>query len=115
MIGKKNAQLENQNLLAELIRLLQTRVATPKILYTEDEVAYMVSMSPSSMQNRNDTDGKWHDPNFPEPRSLDGSREGRRAAKRWHCDDVRRWADNLPRVSELRQLNKRAKHLKSTQ
>jgi predicted DNA-binding transcriptional regulator AlpA len=115
VLGEKTRPLniqDNQSDMADFIRSLQDMAALPKLLYTEEEVAAMMSLSTSTIRNRYNPDGQWHDPNFPEPRSLDGTGEGRKAAIRWHRDDLQRWATNLPRVSEARQLNKGTKHRK---
>jgi hypothetical protein len=71
----------------------------PKVLYTEDEVAAMYSFSVSTVRNRCNPKSRWYDPNFPQPRSTDGSGEGRKAAVRWHWRDLCRYDHSLPPVS----------------
>jgi hypothetical protein len=68
----------------------------PKLLYTDTEVAAMYGMSVSTVRNRYDVNGKWYDAHFPVPRSTDGSGKGRKAAVRWHWDDLCRYAAELP-------------------
>ena len=71
----------------------------PKLLYTDEEVAGMFGLSVSTVRNRYNPASRWYDPNFPEPRSTDGSGKGRKAAVRWHWDDLCRYAAGLPPVS----------------
>jgi hypothetical protein len=71
----------------------------PKLLFTDEEVAAMFGFSVSTVRNRYNRASRWYDPNFPEPRSTDGSGKGRKAAVRWHWDDLCRYAAGLPPVS----------------
>jgi len=71
----------------------------PKLLFTDEEVAAMFGFSVSTVRNRYNRESRWYDPNFPEPRSTDGSGKGRKAAIRWHWDDLCRYAAGLPPVS----------------
>lgn len=64
----------------------------------------MYGFSVSTVRNRYNPGGEWFDPNFPQPRSTDGSGKGRKAAVRWHWADLCRYANNLPTVSSLRQV-----------
>lgn len=71
----------------------------PKLLFTDDEVAVMYGISVSTVRNRYNRSSRWYDPNFPVPRSTDGSGKGRKAAVRWHWEDLYRYANGLPPAS----------------
>jgi hypothetical protein len=71
----------------------------PKLLFTDEEVAEMYGVSVSTVRNRYNYSSRWYDPKFPVPRSTDGSGKGRKAAVRWHWEDLFRYADGLPSVS----------------
>jgi hypothetical protein len=73
----------------------------PKLLFTDEDVAAMFGISVSTVRNRCNRKSRWHDPNFPVPRSTDGSGEGRKAAVRWHWVDLCAYAADLPQVSPL--------------
>lgn len=78
----------------------------PKLLYTDEEVASMFSVSVSTVRNRYNPSSKWYDVRFPVPRSTDGSGKGRKAAVRWHWSDLCRYAAELPPVTYSRPLSK---------
>ncbi len=84
----------------------------PKLLYNEEHVAEMFDFSTSTVRNRYDPESRWYDENFPEPRSTDGSGEGRKAAVRWYWGDLVFYAANLPRVSELKPTGKQRRQPK---
>ena len=73
----------------------------PKLLFTDDEVAAMFGVSVSTVRNRYNPKSKWYDPQFPVPRSTDGSGKGRKAAVRWHWMDLCIYAAELPPVNPL--------------
>ena len=76
----------------------------PKVLYTDEEVAAMYGISVSTVRNRYNPKSRWYDVNFPVPRSTDGSGEGRKAAVRWHWNDLCRYDHSLPPVSYCKPI-----------
>ena len=74
----------------------------PRLLFTDEEVAVMFSVSVSTVRNRYNPTSRWYDAHFPVPRSTDGSRKGRKAAVRWHWVDLCRYAAELPPVTSSR-------------
>jgi hypothetical protein len=84
----------------------------PKLLFTDEDVAAMFGMSVSTVRNRCNRKSRWHDPNFPVPRSTDGSGEGRKAAVRWHWADLCAYAADLPPVTSLNPPGKPTRYEK---
>lgn len=86
----------------------------PKLLFTEEEVSLMCGFSVSTVRNRYNPTSKWFDPNFPRPRTTDGSGEGRKAAVRWHWRDLYRYTDGLPLVPRLSKAGRSIRSLADT-
>lgn len=85
----------------------------PRLLFTDEEVGVMFSMSTSTVRNRYNPTSRWYDLHFPLPRSTDGSGKGRKAAVRWHWADLCRYAAELPPVTSSRPLGRLARSVKS--
>lgn len=85
----------------------------PKLLFTDDDVADMFSVSVSTVRNRYCRTSRWYDPRFPVPRSTDGHGGTRKAAVRWFWLDLFLYASGLPPVTDLRQLNKHTRDIKT--
>lgn len=58
------------------------------------ETSSIVGLSPSSIRNRLEKGGQWHDPNFPKPIRLGtGTCTGRRCAIGWRVDELLAYLD----------------------
>jgi len=85
----------------------------PRLLYTDDDVGEMLSMSTSTVRNRYCRTSRWYDPRFPVPRSTDGHGGIRKAAVRWYWLDLFLYASGLPPVTDLRQVHKHVGDIKT--
>jgi len=75
----------------------------PKLIWRKSEVAVLLAMSESSIDNRINSESPWYDPDFPRPVPLSSGRC--RTAIGWRYHELVQWVMSRPHVSDVRQLD----------
>lgn len=77
--------------------------SVPKLIWRKSEVAVLLAMSESSIDNRINSESPWYDPDFPRPVPLSSGRC--RTAIGWRYHELVQWVMSRPHVADVRQLD----------